>query len=72
MSGPPSPHGVRPEYVPMFHRYQCVACHSWVYYDERIGSWWHMTERNTPKVYNRDRWVIADPDHWQTTNTRSR
>jgi len=30
-----------PEYLPMFHRYQCATCKNWVRYIERIGKWRH-------------------------------
>lgn len=49
-----------PQMLEMFHRYQCRFCHSWIYYDEAIGSWWHNSEKNKPKFWNGFKWVLEE------------
>lgn len=66
-------HRPTPQYLEMFRRYQCRECHSWIYYDEAIGSWWHNTEKNAPKYWDGAKWVLEESripygftkDEWQ-------
>jgi len=51
-------HRPTPQYLEMFRRYQCRQCHSWIYYDETIGSWWHNTEKNMPQYWDGAKWVL--------------
>jgi hypothetical protein len=52
-----------PQLVEMFHRYQCRFCHSWIYYDEVIGSWWHWVDMHKPKYWTGSRWTLDKHPH---------
>jgi hypothetical protein len=34
-------HFIRPDFVPLFKRYQCRACKQWIDYSEADGRWHH-------------------------------
>lgn len=34
-------HKIESEYLPMFRRYQCRICKSWIRYSEEDGKWHH-------------------------------
>jgi len=66
-------HRPTPQYLEMFRRYQCHHCHSWIYYDETEGQWWHNSEKNMNKYWDGSRWVLEankipygmTADEWQ-------
>lgn len=51
-------HRPTPQHLEMFRRYQCQSCHSWIFYDEGAGQWWHNSEKNMTKYWDGAKWVL--------------